>query len=111
MKLEKNIKLALKKDKISLVLFFLTYVIIVFLSYANYHSYDDDISSYLIFHKLLFSIFAIMSLWCHIKCATTDPGRISHETNPHIIEFYSNIREEGINRAVKINASQYGRYY
>jgi hypothetical protein len=49
-----------------------------------------------------------MSIWSHYKASVTDPGRISHNINPTVIEFYINIHEIPIKRAEKFNMS-YGR--
>jgi hypothetical protein len=106
--LKNKIKNAIKKDKISIVLFFLVYIVMYVLSYGAYLAYDDDILTYINYHKFIFFICLIMTIWTHFKCAVTDPGMITHEQNPHMIEFYCQIREEAILRAIKFNET-YGK--
>lgn len=98
-----------KQDKIGLLLFFLVYILLGYFCYGVHSAKDHDLTSYLVIHKLLFYVCAFMSLWCHIKCATTNPGRITHELNPYFIEFYINIREEAILQAIRFNET-YGKY-
>ena len=92
--------MAFFKDKIGLYLFLFSYVALFIQILTVYLSRDDtDTNSYLFYHKMYFYFLTVMTVWCHIKCAVTDPGKISHKTNPAFIEFYLNIHELGIKRA------------
>jgi len=98
-----------KKDKIGTALFSFIYLMLFLFTYGVSSAKDEDLTSYLVFHKLLFYINALMTVWCHIKCFLTNPGKITHELNPHFIEFYSQIRGEAILKAIKFNET-YGKY-
>lgn len=92
-----------KKDKISFVLFLFVYVLLIYFIIIVYPIVDDDITSYLPIYKFIFYVACFFSAICHIKCFITDPGIITHEHNPHKIEFYLNIRNEAIIRAIAFN--------
>lgn len=103
--------MAFFKDKIGLYLFLFSYVALFIQIFTVYLSRDDtDTNSYLFYHKMYFYFLTVMTVWCHIKCAVTDPGKISHKTNPAFVEFYLNIHELGIKRAEKFNES-YGEMF
>ena len=103
--------MAFFKDKIGLYLFLFSYIALFIQVITVYLSRDDtDINSYLFYHKFYFYFLTVMTVWCHIKCAVTDPGKISHKTNPAFVEFYLNIHELGIKRAEKFNES-YGEMF
>lgn len=94
---------ALKNDKISIILFFLVYILTYNFIKAATYSKDLDITSYLVIHKFLIYFSSFMSILCHIRCTFTDPGKITHELNPYYIEFYCQIRETGLLQAMKFN--------
>ena len=103
--------MAFFKDKIGLYLFLFSYIALFIQVITVYLSRDDtDTNSYLFYHKFYFYFLTVMTVWCHIKCAVTDPGKISHKTNPAFVEFYLNIHELGIKRAEKFNES-YGEMF
>lgn len=91
------------RDKISGALFIIIYVVIGFFMFGVYPVRDHDITSYLVFHKLIFYISSIMAIWSHLRCFFTNPGKVVHEYNPHMIEFYLNIREEAQLKAISLN--------
>ena len=93
----------IKRDKISFVLFTLIYVLLITFIISVNPVNDNDITSYLPIHKFIFYICCFFSVWSHIKCFLTNPGIITHEYNPHKIEFYLNIRNEAILRAIAFN--------
>ena len=96
--------MAFFKDKIGLYLFLFSYIALFIQVITVYLSRDDtDTNSYLFYHKFYFYFLTVMTVWCHIKCAVTDPGKISHKTNLAFVEFYLNIHELGIKRAEKFN--------
>ena len=95
-----RVLIACKNDKISLILFLLIYVFLVFFMIAVNTAQDEDLTSYLVVHKFTFYLCAFMCIWCQIKCCLTNPGKLVHELNPHFVEFYIQIREEGIFRAM-----------
>jgi len=49
-----------------------------------------------------------MAIWSHYKASITDPGKITHNINPFVVEFYINIHETPIRRAERFNQS-YGK--
>jgi hypothetical protein len=91
------------KDKLSSVLFAIIYLIIIFLVIGVIPASDNGDPSYLFYHKYLFYLWTGMSIWAHIKCAITNPGKIVHEFNPHMIEFYLLVREESILRGITLS--------
>lgn len=95
-----KLKFAVKNDKISICLFISIYLLFFFfLTLVN--SVRDDGESYFLFlYKFFFYFNAVMSIWCHLKCCLTNPGKITHELNPFYLEFYVQIRSEGIYRAL-----------
>ena len=97
--------MAFLKDKIGLILFFFTYIVILFQFIIVFTAIDDTDkeNSYLIYHKIYFYTMMLMSIWCHIKCALTNPGIIIHKNNQAVIEYYLNVHELGIRRAEKFN--------
>lgn len=95
--------LAVKNDKISIILFFLVYILTYNFIKVTTYSKDMDITSYLVIHKFLIYFSSFMSILCHIRCTFTDPGKITHELNPYYIEFYCQIREQGLLQAMKFN--------
>ena len=100
--------MAFFKYKIGMIMFILAYVSMVLQTGAVYLAYDEDISSYLSYHKFFFIIWAIMTLWTHYKCTFTNPGLITHELNPYYVEFYINVHDKAIKRAENFNKT-YGR--
>ena len=97
--------MAFFKDQIGLYLFIFTYVALFIQVFTVYLARDDidNKDSYLLYHKVYFYILTIMTIWCHIKCAITDPGKIIHKNNPAVVEFYLNLHELGVKRAEKFN--------
>lgn len=95
--------MALFRDKISAVLFGLLYLVLFFLIYSVYSVDVKDSKTYLFYHKYLFYFYSVMCIWSHIRCFLADPGKISHEFNPHIIQFYLSVREAPILRAKVFN--------
>lgn len=50
-------------------------------------------------YLLLKWIFYLIALWffvAHLKCMLTDPGRMDHQNNPDILEFYYLTRKSAI---------------
>jgi len=99
---------AWKRDKFGVFLFILVEIMTIYFAYGANFAKDYDLTSYLIIHKVLLYFNSIMTIWCHIKCALTDPGKYIHELNPHLIEFYCSIRETGILEAMRFNQT-YGK--
>lgn len=97
-----------KNDKFGLFLFVLVYAMTIYFIYGSFFAKDHDLTSYLVYHKFLLYLNSFFTLWCHIKCAITDPGKYVHELNPHFIEFYCLIRESAILEAMRFNQT-YGK--
>lgn len=95
--------MAFFKDKIGMILFIFVYFVIFLQSLQVYLSSDPEPDSYLIYHKIYYTIMVIMSIWSQISCSITNPLIITHKNNPAIIEFYLNIHELGVRRAEKFN--------
>ena len=93
----------------SKIFFFSTYIMF-FLQFLIVFLSTDKKSkeSFLYYHKLYYYILLFMSLWSQIKCIITDPGKITHENNPSVIEFYLNVHEIAIKRAAQFNKT-YGQ--
>jgi hypothetical protein len=49
-----------------------------------------------------------MAIWAHYKASFTNPGMITHQNNPSVIEFYINLHEQPMRRAERFNQS-YGK--
>ena len=99
------------RDKFTIIVFLITYVII-FLQLWIVIITDDtsEQSGYLFYHKLYFYYLLIMIIWTQIKCFITDPGIINSTNNPTVLEFYLNIHDLAIRRAEKFN-STYGEAF
>ena len=97
--------MAFFKDKLGFYLFLITYLIIFIQCFTFLIAKDTEEpnDTYLFYHKCYFFLMAIMSIWCHIKCATTDPGIITSKNNPAFVEFYLNVHELAVRRALKFN--------
>ena len=93
------------KDKIGTFLFFFTIFIILLQFSVVFIAVDPDPESYLKYHKMYFFFLALMTIWCLIRCALTDPGKIIHKNNMAVIEFYLNLHALGVKRAENFNQS------
>ena len=94
------------RDKFTIIVFIITYVIIFLQLWIVIITEDNDYNgSYLFYHKLYFYYLLIMIIWCKIKCALTDPGIINSTNNTSVIKFYLNIHDLGIRRAEKFNST------
>jgi hypothetical protein len=100
--------MAFYKDKLGFILFFITYFAIFTQIVGVFLTWDFNHETYLPYQKFFFVIISIMSIWSHYKASFTDPGKISHNINPFVLEFYINVHEIPIKRAEKFNQS-YGR--
>lgn len=96
------------KDKLGLILFSMTYLAIFTQIVGVFVTWDYNHETYLHYMKCFFIIVCILAVWSHYKASITDPGKIMHNINPHVVEFYINIHEIPIRRAEKFNQS-YGR--
>jgi hypothetical protein len=96
------------KDKLGMILFFFTYLAIFTQLVGIMLTWDYHHDSYLPYHKYFFVLVAIMAVWSHYKASFTNPGLITHNLNPYVIEFYINLHEIPIKRAEKFNQS-YGK--
>ena len=89
---------SIKNDKISFVLICFIYFIFSYFIYSIYEISDSDHTSYLSFHKYIFYGSSVFLIWSHFKCFITNPGKLTHEYNTHILDFYTNIREYALLR-------------
>lgn len=94
---------------INILLLIVLFITAILISIGVYLANDNELTSYLVFYKFLFIINLIMTIASYYKCVITDPGKITHLLNPHIIEFYLNIREEALLRGVRLNET-YAKY-
>jgi len=98
------------KEFLGVFLFTLTYLAIATQAVGVYLTWDEDILSYILFHKLYFSLIAILAIISHIRASLTNPGRISHDNNVSVLEFYISKHKEYINKAEEFNL-MYRRYF
>jgi hypothetical protein len=98
------------KDLLGLILFFLVYLAILIQIIGVYLVEDEDIDSYIGYHKFYFIIVCFMSIWSHYKSTFTDPGKITHRLNPFVLEFYINLHEESVKSAEKFQQT-YGHMF
>lgn len=91
------------KDTPGMILFIIVYVAILTQIIGVYITFDDRFDSYLQYYKLYFYFLSFMALWSHYSSSVTDPGRISHDINPTVIDFYINVHEFSIRRAEAFN--------
>ena len=96
------------RNLFSKILFSSTYVAIVTQILGVLFAFDSDTLTYLNYLKILFFILTILSVWSHYKASYTDPGKLTHEINSVLLEFYINLHEIPIKRAEKFNQS-YGK--
>jgi hypothetical protein len=96
------------KQQVSNILFASTYVAIFTQIIGVFFTFDSEDNSYLSYLKFFFWISCFLALWSHHKASSTDPGRVTHEINSIVIEFYINLHDISIKRAEKFNQS-YGR--
>ena len=103
--------MALIKDKFTIIVFCITYIIILMQLWIIIITQDNtDQGNYLFYHKLYFYFLLIMIIWSQIKCAITNPGKITTNNNPTVLEFYLNIHDLAIRRAEKFNTT-YGEAF
>lgn len=98
------------KDTISFVLFIILYSAIFIQTITIIMIKDNESDSYLFYHQIYYYIICFMSIWCHIKASITEPGKITIDNNPSMIEFYLNIHDLGLKRADKFNQT-YGEVF
>lgn len=55
--------------------------------------------TYLPFHKIVFYFFLFLTLISQLKSSFTDPGKITHDTNPRYIEYYLLLYENSMIQA------------
>lgn len=96
------------KDKMGVILFLICYFAIFSQIVGVFLTWDYHHETYLPYQKSFFIFICILAIWSHYKASFTDPGLITHNINPFVVEFYINIHEIGIKRAEKFNSS-YGR--
>ena len=96
------------RNLFSKILFSSTYVAIVTQIFGVLFAFDSDTLTYLNYLRILFFILAILAIWSHYKSSYTDPGKLTHEINSVLLEFYINLHEIPIKRAEKFNQS-YGK--
>ena len=94
------------RNKFTIIIFIITYVVIFFQLWVVVIVDDtSEFKSYLTYHKIYFYILLFMIIWSQIKCALTDPGKITKKNNPTVLEFYLNIHDLAIRRAEKFNTT------
>lgn len=98
------------KEILGIFLFTLTYIAIGCQAIGVYFSWDEDILSYLLFHKLYFTLIALLATVSHIRASFTNPGRISHDNNINVLEFYISTHKQYTNKAEDLN-NQYRQYF
>lgn len=96
------------KDRVGLILFLLTYVAIITQIIGVYVTFDYSPDSNIAYHKAFFYLMCVMAVWSHYMASTTNPGKITHQINPTVLEFYINIHEIPIKRAHSFN-QKYGK--
>ena len=98
------------KEYLGILLFSLTYLAIGSQAIGVFLTWDEDILTYLLFHKLLFGLIASLAVISHIRASFTNPGRITHDNNMSILEFYINTHQNYIDKAEDLNI-QYRQYF
>ena len=100
------------KDSLGVVFFCLAHILIFCSILFVYYTTDEssskynaistiEFTSYLLFHKIIFYFFTFFVIYCHLKASTTDPGKITHQTNPRYIDFYLCLYESSMNNAIE----------
>ena len=98
------------KEYVGIFLFSLTYIAIASQAVAVFMTWDEDILSYILLHKLYFSVIATLAVISHVRASFTNPGRISHDNNQSVLEFYLVTHKDYINKAEDLNI-QYRQYF
>ena len=98
------------KEYLGIFLFSLTYIAISSQAAGVYLAWDEDILTYLLFHRLYFSIIAILATISHIRAYITNPGRITHDNNLSVLEYYITAHKQYSNKADDLNI-QYRQYF
>jgi hypothetical protein len=96
------------RQLISNILFASTYVTILLQLIGVLIAWDHEPNTYLYYYKYIFYLLCVMSLWSHYKASFTPPGKITHDINSIVLEFYINLHEVPVLRAEKFNES-YGK--
>ena len=89
------------KDAGGLFLFILCQINFILQFFFIYLITFDE-SSILIFHKIITYIFLFLEVYSYIKTSIVNPGEISINNNKEIIEFYYQVHEPLIKRALYI---------
>jgi len=89
------------KDPGGLILFLLCQMNFILQFYFIYTITYNESTIFLI-HKTLNYIFLFLTVYSHLKTSLIDPGSITTENNIEIIEFYFNIHEILIKKALHI---------
>jgi len=98
------------KEYLGIILFSLTYIAIASQAIGVYMTWDEDILTYILIHKLYFAFIAVLAVISHIRASFTNPGRISHENNIGVLEFYFSTHKEYISKAEGLN-NVYRHYF
>jgi palmitoyltransferase len=98
------------KQFLGIFLFSLTYIAIFSQAVGIYFTWDEDLLTYLLFHKIYFSVIAILAIVSHIRASFTNPGRITHDNNISILEFYISSHKNYTSKAEDLNI-QYRQYF
>ena len=96
-------------DRLGQVLFISTYVAMLSQIVGVLLTWDDQHDSYLFYNKIFFLTITILAIWSHIKATFTNPGRITHDINSAVLEFYLTVHDIPMRRAESINKGGYGK--
>jgi hypothetical protein len=98
------------KQYLGIILIVLTYLAIASQAIAVYFTWDEDILTYILFHKLFFYLTAFLATISHIRASLTNPGRINHDNNISVLEFYVTTFKTSREKAEDLN-NVYKNYF
>jgi hypothetical protein len=99
-------------DPPGIFFFFLTHLILFSQFFFIFYTTDPSSSqlqspsSYLQLFKYIFYSFFILSFTSHLRSSFSDPGRITIDNNPTIIDYYYTIYHKSISNAITFTKQQ-----
>lgn len=91
------------KEYLGIFLFCFTYFAIASQVIGVYFTWDEDILTYLLWHKIYFGAIAFLAILSHIRASFTNPGRITHDNNVSVLEFYMTTHKDAKDKAEGMN--------
>lgn len=85
---------------------FVAYIDDEFTKYDKYKKIVKYQNPYLLYNQFIFYLFVLLAFISHLRTAITNPGTIHIKNNMDVIQFYYNIHEPLIQKAILVTQKQ-----